>query len=103
MAAHTSYANSYMEVEVGISLKDRQTILDRIFRKDGLTESKEVDVLNRITGVQNSIDIHDRPTNRKTFKKYFNNKSLPMLDAHIIKPSMEKSGQTIMSKVLIIF
>ena len=44
--------------------------------------------MNRITGVQNLIDIHDRPTNLKTFKKYFDNISLPMLDAHIIKPSI---------------
>ena len=77
-----------MEDEVEIAFKDRQTILDRIFRKERLTESKDVDVLNRITGVQNLIDIHDRPTNLKTFKKYFDNKSLPMLDAHIIKPSI---------------
>ena len=46
MAAHKSYANSFMEDEVGIAFKDRETILDLIFRKDGLTESKDVDELN---------------------------------------------------------
>ena len=82
-------ANRYMEDEVGIAFKGRQTILDRIFGKDGLTESNDVDVLNtRMTRLQNLIDLHDRPTNVKTFRKYFDNKLAPMLDAHIIKPSI---------------
>ena len=54
-----------------------------------MTESNDVVVLNtRMTQVQNLIDLQDQPTNVKTFRKYFDNKLAPMLDAYIIKSSI---------------
>ena len=81
-------ANRYIEDEVGISLKDRQDILNSIFGKDGLTNSLDVDVFNtRVERLQSVIDIKDGVSSEKKFRTYFDNKLLPLVDVHVVQPT----------------
>ena len=81
-------ANRYMEDEVGIPLKHRQEVLNNIFGKNGLTESSDVDVFNtRVARLRTLIDTHDGVSSEKKFRQYFDNKLLPLLDAHVIQPA----------------
>ena len=73
---------------MGISLKDRQDILNSIFGKDGLTNSHDVDVFNtRVERLQSVIDIKDGVSSEKKFRTYFDNKLLPLLDVHVVQPT----------------
>ena len=85
-------ASKYIEDGVGIPLKGKQDILNSIYGKYGLTDSPDVDDFNKRLGrLRCLID--------SKFRQYFDNRLLPLLDAHVIKPTkigkMIKIGQAI--------
>lgn len=81
-------ANRYMEDEAGIPVKDRQVILNKIFGKEGLTETTDIDVYNtRVMNIRSIIDDNDNAPNGKIFRLYFDNKLLSLLKAHVIEPA----------------
>ncbi len=75
-----------MEDEAGIPVKDRQVILNKIFGKEGLTET--TDVYNTLVmNIRSIIDENDNAPNGKKIRLYFDNKLLPLLKAHVIEPA----------------
>ena len=88
-----------MEDEVGIPLKDRQEIISKIFGRDGLTEATDVDVFDvRVARLRMLIDEKDSTTSEKHFRTYFDNKLLPLLEAHVIKPIVTRKGSSKLDK-----
>ena len=80
-------ANRYMEDEVGIPSRDRQELLNKIFGRDGLIDSKDIDVQNfRLSYIHDFIDKIDNSSSEKTFRKYFDDRLYPLIHSNVIGP-----------------
>lgn len=79
-------ANKQMEDKVGLPMKDRQEILNKIFGDDGIVSARDIDTYTtRVTRLRDMVDAKDK--NEKKFRPYLDEKLLPLLEKHVIEPA----------------
>ena len=83
-------ANKNLEDQVGYPLKNRQEVLSKIFDKDGLTHSRDIDTYtSRLSTLRDLFDEKDSKVSEKKFRTYFDGKLLPLLNKHVIEPARQ--------------
>ena len=76
-----------MEDKVGYPLKERQNVVNKIFGKDGVTDSQDNDTFEiRLENVREMVKSLDKNVTGKPYLDYLNNKLVPLIKEHVIKP-----------------
>ena len=80
-------SNRYMQNQVGYPESDRINVNDNIFGKNGITGKIDIDTFGyRLDKLRNTITEKDNVVGDKKFLPYFENKLLPLLNQHVIRP-----------------
>ena len=76
-----------MQNQVGYLESDRIKVNDDIFGKTGITGKSDIDTFGyRLDKLWNTITEKDNVFGDKQFLPYFENKLLPLLNQHVIRP-----------------
>ena len=71
-----------------IRLKKDTIVISKIFDKEGLVDTKDIDTFNaRLTTLIQMVDEKDSKVSDRKFRPYFDGKLLPLLTKHVIEPA----------------